>query len=253
MQDFIESIIPLAGHLADEAGRIITPYFRGDFTVDSKTDETPVTIADRRVEERLRAIIEAQRPEDGIIGEEFGIKESKNQYDWVFDPIDGTKSFIIGRPTFGTLIALCENGVPVLGVIDQPIAKERWVGAKGQPTTLNGKAIKTRPCPQLKEARLASTTPSLIPHHWERLRDASQMLVWGGDCYCYGLITLGGVDAVVETDLGKHDYAALPPIIEGAGGWMGDWKGKSLTLDSAGDVLAVGDIALKDQILEILA
>ena len=252
MQDFIESIIPLANHLADEAGKIITPYFRSDVTVDSKSDDTPVTIADRSVEERLRRIIEERRPEDGIIGEEFGIKQSKNQYDWVFDPIDGTKSFVIGRPTFGTLIALCENGVPVLGIIDQPIAKERWIGAKGQATTFNGTPVKTRSCTNLKQARLASTSPSQLEKEWEALRDASGIFVWGGDCYSYGLLANGGLDAVIETQLGTYDYAALPPIITGAGGWMGDWNGNDLTIDSDGRTLAVGDIALKDRILEIL-
>jgi histidinol phosphatase-like enzyme (inositol monophosphatase family) len=248
MQDFIE----LAGHLADEAGQIIRPYFRSIVAVDRKSDDTPVTIADRSVEERLRAIIEERRPEDGIIGEEFGIKESKNQYDWVFDPIDGTKSFIIGRPTFGTLIALCENGVPILGIIDQPIANERWIGAKGLPTSFNGAPVKTRACANVKEARLASTSVAQLPDLWEALRDASSIFVWGGDCYSYGLLSNGGLDAVIETQLGTYDYAALPPIVEGAGGWMGDWNGNGLTIDSDGRTLAVGDVALKDQILEIL-
>lgn len=248
MQDFIE----LAGHLADEAGKIIRPYFRSNVTVDSKSDDTPVTIADRNVEERLRAIIEERRPEDGVIGEEFGIKESKNQYDWVLDPIDGTKSFIIGRPTFGTLISLCENGVPILGIIDQPIANERWIGVKDMPTTFNGKEVKTRACKNLNEARLASTSPNQLIKEWETLRDTSNIFIWGGDCYSYGLLSNGGLDAVIETQLGTYDYAALPPIIEGAGGWMGDWSGNALNINSDGRTLAVGDIALKEQILKIL-
>lgn len=248
MQDFIE----LAGHLADEAGKIIHPYFRAEIAVESKSDDSPVTIADRSVEERLRAIIEERRPEDGIIGEEFGIKESKNQYDWVLDPIDGTKSFIIGRPTFGTLIALCENGVPILGIIDQPIAKERWVGAKDMPTTFNGTKINTRACADLKNARLASTSPDQLIYQWKNLRDKSDMFVWGGDCYSYGLLAKGGLDAVIETQLGTYDYAALPPIVEGAGGWMGDWDGNTLNINSDGRTIAVGDAALKSQLLDIL-
>lgn len=248
MQDFIE----LASHLADEAGKIIRPYFRAGVYVDTKGDASPVTIADRSVEERLRAIIEEKRPEDGIIGEEFGIKESKNQYDWVFDPIDGTKSFIIGRPSFGTLIALCENGVPVLGVIDQPIIGERWIGAKGHPTTFNGKQIKTRDCNTLSNARLASTCPTQLKGEWQNLCDAAAMFIWGGDCYSYGLLSMGGLDGVIETQLGTYDYAALPPIVEGAGGWMGDWDGEPLTIASEGKTVAVGDIALKDQIIDVL-
>lgn len=250
MQDFIE----FAEKLADEAGKIIRPYFRSDINVESKDDASPVTIADRGVEERLRAIIEEYRPDDGIIGEEFGIKESKNQYDWVLDPIDGTKSFVIGRPTFGTLIALCEGGVPVLGIIDQPILKERWIGAKGQLTTFNGKAVNTAPCITLKQAKLASTSPQQLPTLWDKLNDNAQFFVWGGDCYSYGLLANGNLDAVVESDMGRHDYAALPPIIEGAGGWMGDWHGNPLTIqkDEKSTVIALGDIALKDQLLKLV-
>jgi histidinol phosphatase-like enzyme (inositol monophosphatase family) len=248
MQEFIE----LSHHLADEAGKIIKQYYRQPFDVESKQDESPVTIADKNVEQRLRAIIEEKRPEDGIIGEEYGIKESKNQYTWVFDPIDGTKSFVIGRPTFGTLIALCENGVPILGIIDQPILQERWIGVKRMPTLFNDKEIKTRSCPDLKKARLGSTSPSQLEQEWIALQNSCHFMIWSGDCYSYGLLSIGGLDATIETQLAIYDYIAMPPIIEGAGGHMCDWNGKPLDINSDGRVLAVGDIALKDQILEIL-
>ena len=248
MQDFIE----LAMKMADQAGEIIRPYFRQGVDVEHKGDESPVTVADRAVEEHLREIIEAARPEDGIIGEEFGIKESQNGLEWVIDPIDGTKSFIAGRPTFGTLIALCENGVPVLGIIDQPIAEERWLGVKNQPTLFNGKTIKTKKCDDLKKAKLASTDPDQLRGHVENLRDASDFFIWGGDCYSYGLLSCGNIDAVIETQLSTYDYAALPPIIEGAGGHMCDWRGNPLTTKSDGRTLAIGDLTLKDPILEIL-
>ena len=254
MQEFID----LSHYLADEAGKIIKQYYRQPFDVESKQDESPVTIADKSVEQRLRAIIEEKRPEDGIIGEEYGIKESKNQYDWVFDPIDGTKSFVIGRPTFGTLIALCENDVPILGVIAQPILQARWIGVKGHPTLFGSGAqaryapVKTRSCASLNQARLASTGPYMLADHWKKLHDASSFVVWGGDCTSYGFLASGNVDAVIEGGLSLYDYIAMPPIIEGAGGHMCDWEGKPLDLNSDGRVLAVGDIALKDQISEIL-
>lgn len=248
MQDFIQ----LAQHLADEAGKIIRPYFRAGVDVEHKGDESPVTIADKAVERCLREIIEAQRPDDGIIGEEFGTKDAKNQYEWVLDPIDGTKSFIAGRPSFGILIALCENGVPILGIIDQPILNERWLGVKDQPTLFNGKAVQSRKCSKLSNARLCSTSPNWIPNHWKKLRDLSDFFIWGGDCYSYGLIVTGGIDAVIETGLSPYDYAAIPPIIEGAGGHMCDWDGNPLTTKSDGRVLALGDIALKDELLKIL-
>ena len=254
MQEFIE----LSHHLADEAGQIIKQYYRQPFDVESKQDESPVTIADKSVEQRLRAIVEAKRPEDGIIGEEYGIKDSKNQYSWVFDPIDGTKSFVIGRPTFGTLIALCENGVPILGIIDQPILSERWIGAKDMPTLFDsgGQAryapVKTRSCTNLSQARFASTSPNQLEAEWGKLRKACDFMVWGGDCYSYGLLSMSGLDAIIETQLSTYDYIAMPPIVEGAGGHMCDWNGKPLDINSDGRTLAVGDIALKDQILDIL-
>ena len=259
MQEFIT----LAHHLADEAGAIIRQYYRQPFDVESKQDESPVTIADKSVEQRLRAIIETKRPEDGIIGEEYGIKDSKSQYTWVFDPIDGTKSFVIGRPTFGTLIALCEDGVPILGIIDQPILKERWIGVKDMPTLFgsdaqaryapfNGKPVTTRPCTDLSKARLASTGPYCLPNHWQKFAQASNFIVYGGDCYSYALLASGNIDAIAEERGGIYDYIALPPIINGAGGHACDWNGKALNLNFTGSMTAIGDIALKDQLLEIL-
>lgn len=241
----------LANHLADEAGKVITRYYRTDFAVEGKEDESPVTVADKTVEQTLRAIIEAKRPEDGILGEEYGPKESKNGLTWVIDPIDGTKSFVVGRPTFGTLIALCKDGVPVLGLIDQPILKERWVG-DGTQTTFNGAPVKTRACPTLTSARLASTSPAQLPHLWEKLNDSCNFMVWGGDCYSYGLLANGWLDGVIEDFLAPYDFLALPPIVMGAGGWMGDWNGNPLTLQSKGKTLAVGDAALKDSVLSLL-
>lgn len=249
MQDFIN----LANDLADAAGEIIRPYFRSHVDVEHKSDASPVTIADKAVEQRLREMIEAARSEDGIIGEEFGIKAAQNEYQWVLDPIDGTKSFIAGRPSFGTLIALCENGVPILGIIDQPILKERWIGVQGQLTLFNGKAVATRQCPDLSNGKLASTSPSWLEQRcWEDLRAQSDFLIWGGDCYSFGLLSSGHLDGVVESGLSPYDFAALPPIIEGAGGHMCDWNGEPLNIHSDGRVLAVGDIALKDKVLKIL-
>src|SRR5688572_2092698 len=154
----MQELLKLAETMADEAGKIARQYFRQPFDTEMKGDETPVTIADKTIEAKLREIIERARPEDGILGEEYGPKETRNGLTWVLDPIDGTKSFVVGRPTFGTLIALCENDVPILGVIDQPISGERWTG-DGKQTTFNGSPVKARPCATLKEARLASTSP----------------------------------------------------------------------------------------------
>jgi inositol-phosphate phosphatase / L-galactose 1-phosphate phosphatase / histidinol-phosphatase len=246
----------LANRLADEAGKIARAHFRQPFEVISKADTSPVTVADRDIEKKLREIIESARPDDGIFGEEFGIKGSKNGLTWVLDPIDGTKSFVIGRPTFGTLIALCEKDVPVLGVIDQPISNERWIGVRGQKTTFNGQQVKTRPCKNLKDACAASTTPAMFSKTgpvYEKIEKEVKMLAWGGDCYMYGLLASGHMDVCAEASLSPYDFAALVPVVEGAGGVMSDWSGKKLTLKSDGKVIAVGDAGLKDKILKLLA
>lgn len=251
MQENMQEFITLANYLADEAGKIIRPYFRAPLEVESKADESPVTIADKKVEDHLRRLIEKRYPDHGIIGEEFGLKESKSQYTWVLDPIDGTKSFIAGRPSFGTLIALCENNVPILGVIDQPILKERWVGAKGFETTFNDMPVITRECADIQYAKVISTHPIMVPE-WKEIEDQSSFYIWGGDCYSFGLLASGYLDCAIESHLSPYDFAALPPIIEGAAGHMCDWDGNKLTLKSEGRVIAFGDSALKDKFLKIL-
>lgn len=253
----MQELLSFANRLADESGAVITRYFRTDFAVESKSDESPVTIADREVEASLRRIIEAERPDDGILGEEYGPKESRSGMTWVLDPIDGTKSFTIGRPSFGTLIALCEGDIPVLGVIDQPILKERWVGDT-EVTTFNGKRVSARKCASLKEARVASTSPAQLAElhgdHplWKKLYNECNYVIWGGDCYSYGLLSNGWLDGVIEQFLAPYDFAALVPIVQGAGGWMGDWSGAPLTIKSDGRVLAVGDVSMKDKFINLL-
>jgi len=244
--------ISFLNQLADAAGAVISRHFRQPFTVEAKGDSTPVTIADREAEAAMRRMIEAEHPNDGILGEEYGVKDSRSGRTWVLDPIDGTKSFVIGRPTFGTLIALCENGVPVAGVIDQPILKERWIGSPGQPTTFNSVPVRTAPCPNLSSARCGSTSPSQIPDLWPKLYTRTKMMVWGGDCYSYGLMTLGGIDVIIESGLQPYDFAALVPVITGAGGQMCDWDGSPLTLASNGRTIALGDVRLKETVLALL-
>lgn len=251
--------IALANRLADAAGGAIRPYFRGTFARENKADASPVTEADRDAEAAMRKIIEAEFPRDGIIGEEYGQKPGTSGRTWVLDPIDGTTSFVAGRPIFGTLIALLQDGWPVLGVIDQPIAGERWVGAAGKPTLFNGKPARARRCATLDTALLATTGPHYFTED-EAVRFlavaskvARRQIIYGGDCYNYGLVSSGYIDLVVESGLKLHDFAALVPIVEGAGGHMCDWRGDPLNADSAGDVIALGDAARLDDVLEALA
>ena len=248
--------LALAHALADAAGAAIRPFFRARFDTDYKADTSPVTEADRAAEAAIRAILERERPADGIIGEEYGAVREEAERVWILDPIDGTKSFIAGRPIFGSLIALTTGGWPVLGIIDQPIAKERWAGAAGQATTHNGHVVKTRACRELSQAILASTGPQYFPHPtgeaFAHLARDCRDTVWGGDCYNYGLVASGHIDIVVEAGLKLHDIAALVPVVEGAGGRMCDWQGDPLTDTSDGRVIALGDPARLDDVLEAL-
>jgi histidinol phosphatase-like enzyme (inositol monophosphatase family) len=251
--------IALANRLADAAGDAIRPYWRGEIGLEAKGDASPVTLADRAAEEAMRRILTAEVSRDGIQGEEFGIERESASRRWVLDPIDGTTSFVAGRPIFGTLIALLEGGFPVLGVIDQPILGERWVGAMGRGTTFNGAEVRTRPCRELSDALLATTSPSLFDDHAAEhfmalaQKTAHRRMIWGGDCYNYGLVACGQVDLVCEAGLKLHDFAALVPVVEGAGGTMADWNGEPLHADSEGHVVALGDPARLEDVVEALA
>ncbi|PZO91631.1 MAG: histidinol-phosphatase [Sphingomonas sanxanigenens] len=252
--------IALANALADAAGKAIRPFFRAPFSVETKADASPVTEADRAAEAAMRRLIEAESPRDGVIGEEYGAKDGASGRTWVLDPIDGTRSFMAGRPIFGTLIALLVDGWPVLGVIDQPVGRERWLGVTGRPTLFNGKPVRTRPCREIEAAVLATTSPHLFgeaeSHRFMGLVATvarRTQPIYGGDCYNYGLLASGHIDLVVESGLKLHDFAALVPVVEGAGGRMCDWAGEPLDADSKGDVIAAGDPARIEDILDALA
>ena len=255
----LDDDIALALRLADEAGAAIRPYFRAQVASERKADASPVTLADRGAEEAMRRILDAERPHDTIIGEEFGVREGTSGRSWVLDPIDGTTAFLAGRPIFGTLIALMVDGWPVMGVIDQPIAGERWVGATGRPTTLNGTPVRTRPCRELAEASIATTGPHYFSDHdGEHFMGLAaktdyRRMVMGGDCYNYAMLASGHLDIVCEANLKIYDWAALVPVVEGAGGVMADWHGDPLCQGSSGHVLALGDAARLDDVVEALA
>lgn len=240
--------VALVNRLADAAGEVIRPFFRRRFSIETKADSSPVTEVDRAAEAAIREILAAERPQDGVIGEEYGADRPDAERVWVIDPIDGTRAFLAGRPLFGTLIALLEESSPVLGVIDQPIARDRWVGAKGRRTTLNGLAAETRSCAALAQAHLATTGPNYFIGEagvaFDRLSGKCRDVLWGGDCHNYGLTASGHLDLVVEAGLKLYDFAALVPVVEGAGGLMTDWHGHPLGQHSDGRVIAAGDPAL---------
>lgn len=249
--------ISFAHQLADISGAVIRPYFRSGLAIDAKHDSSPVTQADRDAEQAMREHIRKHFPTHGIRGEEFGQENAQAQYQWVLDPIDGTISFMIGRPIFGTLISLVHNSIPILGVIDQPITGERWIGGSNHPTTLNDKPVKTRSCNNLSNATLCTTSPDLFGdgERWlfEQAKSKAKYLVYGGDCYSYALVASGSVDAVIESGLKPHDFCALAPIIQAAGGYITDWHGRAITAQSDGRVIATGDKTLHQEIVALYA
>lgn len=251
--------LALAARLADAARDAIRPWYRSPIDVERKGDASPVTEADRAAEEAMRRILKAEVPRDTVIGEEFGAEAGSSSRSWVLDPIDGTAGFLAGRPIFGTLIALVVEGWPVLGLIDQPILGERWVGASGRATTLNGAPIRTRLCRTLADATVATTGPHYFDDHDGAhfmalaARTDHRRMVMGGDCYNYAMLASGHLDIVCEANLKLHDWAALVPVIEGAGGTMCDWNGDPLHAGSDGHVLALGDPARLEDAIGALA
>ncbi len=251
-----QELIDFAGALADAARPVIRRHFRTPIAVDSKPDASPVTIADRDAEAAMRTLIEARYPEHGIIGEEHGTVRADAEWCWVLDPIDGTKAFITGKPIFGTLVALVRGGEPVLGIIDQPVLGERWLGVAGQATLFNGRPVRTRPCAELSLAILNATTPDMFEGRaaaaFQALGARAAMTQYGGDCYAYGLLASGFIDLVVEAGLKPYDFAALLPVITGAGGAVSDWRGQPMRLDSDGRIVAAGDPALLAEAIAVL-
>lgn len=241
------ALVDLARRLADASGGVIRRYFRTPVAVDDKADASPVTIADREAEATIRRLLASERPDHGIIGEEYGSDRPDAEWTWVVDPIDGTKSFITGRPIFGTIIALMHHGVPVLGVIDQPIVGDRWIGAAGHGTTFNGAPARVRKCPTLSSAVLGTTAPEAFAGDdhvaFRRVADAVKIPIYGGDCYSYGLLAAGYLDLVVESGLKLYDWAGLVPVVVGAGGVITDWSGRPLSQGADGRVVAAGDPA----------
>lgn len=252
----IDACAALATTLAAVARRIAMRHFRTPIAVETKTDLSPVTLADRSIEAELKAIIEARAPDHGIFGEEHGAARDGARLVWVIDPIDGTKSFVSGLPLFGTLVALLDRGRPVLGMIDMPALAETWLGRQDAPTTLNGRPCRTRACRDLADAVLYTTSPEPF-----RGRDAAafaalgagvRMTRFGGDCYSYGLLASGHVDLVCEVGLQPYDYLPLVPVITGAGGVITDWSGAPLTMRSDGRVMAAATPDLHAKALDVV-
>ena len=239
--------LALAAQLADVARRIATRHFRTPLAVTRKSDGTPVTVVDKDIETAMRRMIRAAFPHHAIRGEEFPA-EGSGEFTWVLDPIDGTKSFITGFPLFGSLIALVQGERPVVGVIEAPALAERWVGCEGRPTLFNGRAVRTSGRSALGEAVVYTTTAETFSSEerarFEALGKRAALRRYGGDCYLYGMLASGSCELVVEVQLKPHDFMAVIPVVEGAGGRISDWRGEALSTASNGRVVAAANETL---------
>lgn len=224
--------------------------------IEVKPDRSLVTKYDRAIEHRLRVEIRKQYPHHGIIGEEEGSIDAQASHVWVLDPIDGTAPFIVGIPVWGTLIALAIDGVPKVGVIDNPVLDTRWIGAAGQATRLNGQIVKCRPCESLATGLMTNSNQDYMSADQlpvlNALRRRTANRVYGGACLNYGRLAEGRTDLAVDAGQQMYDFAPYRPIIEGAGGKITDWHGEPLTLASNGTILAAGDARCHAQALEVV-
>jgi inositol-phosphate phosphatase/L-galactose 1-phosphate phosphatase/histidinol-phosphatase len=250
-----------AENLADKSGALLRQYARSAFSVAQKSDRSFVTKLDHQVETLLRAEITEKFPQHGICGEEQGVERADADFLWVLDPIDGTSSFMAGRPTFTTLISLCWRGVPLIGVIDQPLMRDRWSGIHSNAhnlsrTYFNHGLAQTRSCADLSAAMLATTGPNYFSapglSAFARIEKSSAQTLYGGDAYNYGLLASGWLDIIVEENLKLHDFCALAPIVAGAGGVISDWRGKNIDINSDGKIIALGDKTLAESVFALI-
>ena len=256
----IPDLLSIAHALADAAAAQSMHYFRTPLDIVTKADASPVTLADRAAETAMREILAERAAADGIFGEEHGLERLDADRVWVLDPIDGTRSFITGSPLWGTLIGVLQGPRVVLGMVDMPVLKERWIGQAGQAgqgATRNGQPVRASGCTAVAQARIVTTSPDIFaPADWQafdRLSRQCAMRRFGGDCYGYAQLAGGTIDLVVETGLQPYDYLGPAGLIEAAGGVITDWNGKPLGLASDGRVIAAATPELHSQAMAMLA
>ena len=248
---------------ARAAGDVILPHFRAAIDVDDKgggKGYDPVTIADRGAETVISAAIAGAYPDHGIRGEEHGRRKGASRYTWVIDPIDGTRSFILGQMHWATLIALHDGERIVVGVAYQPYVGESFAAtAGGRAEWRRGndrRTLSTRRCPSVAHAVVACTDPKMFDTAaaraaFDRVATGARLTRWGGDCYAYCLLAMGLIDIVIEASLEAYDVQALIPIVEASGGAMTGWTGAPC--HEGGNVVATGDRTLHRKVLALLA
>ena len=251
-----DEYLNFANLLADESEKIIFNYFRKKIDIQNKKDNSPVTIADQKVELRIRELINSKFPSHGILGEEYESFKIDSEFVWVIDPIDGTRSFIAGHKDFGTLIALLYKNKPVIGIINCPAHKERWIGIENQQTTLNNKLISTSSIKNIEESYMFTSgiyfDEPILRNGFEKIKNKSRYYRLGGDCYMYGMLASGLIDVVIEDTLKPHDYMALINVIEGAGGKVSDKFGNDININSDGSLVASCNKSIHKDLISII-
>jgi len=257
----LQFLMRVAGEAADAAARVTTKYFRQNFDVENKAGAgsfDPVTVADREAELAIRHVLRNACPDIGFFGEEHEVIASDNGLMWVVDPIDGTRAFMSGMPLWGTLIGLYNGQDAILGLMDQPFFKERYIACAKRAELISGQStriLSTRHMPDLSDAVGYCTTPDMFSNDaalacFNSVKNSLQLMRYGGDCYAYGLLAAGHIDIVLDGDLQPYDIQALIPIVEAAGGVVSNWSGDSAV--DGGYVVATGSRTLHDKVIPLL-
>ena len=250
-------LLKFAYNFTDKSKQILKKNYFKKFRIEEKSDGSLVTNIDKEIETRFRELLKKKYPDHGVIGEEFGKDKNKSEYTWVIDPLDGTHSFISGKPLFGTLICCIKNEEPQIGVIDIPIMNQRWYGGKKLGVKLNGKKCKINSeKKKFNKLIISSTSPLMFNNNEQkilkRIYKKVQFPVFGTDCYAYGLLLSGKLDLIVEANMKPWDYMAQVPLIKELGGIISDWDGKELSINSNGKVVASYDVNHHKTILGFL-
>ena len=242
MESSLNKYLDFANNFADKSGGILKKKFEESFNIETKNDGSMVTEVHRQIEELFIKELKRKFPEHGVLGEEFGSRKPNSSHQWIIDPLDGTHSFIAGKPLFGTLLCLTIEDIPSVGIVDIPILNERWQGAKGLGVKKNMSKCKITDDKQLKDCILSSTSLLMFDeNHVEIIKNIYKQVkfpIFGTDCYAYGLLLSDKIDMIIEANMKPWDYMAQVTLIKEAGGIISDWSGKPLTVKSDGKVIA---------------
>jgi histidinol phosphatase-like enzyme (inositol monophosphatase family) len=251
----LQQRLNMAQSIASGASQVAMSHFRKPLEISSKSDASPVTIADQQTERAIRSALEKHFPDEAIFGEEYGQSGTAPDM-WIIDPIDGTRSFITGFPLFGLLLGYVSNGLPQLGVINMPALGENYSGAISLGAHMNGAPITTSACETLEDARIFVNEGEKLaiqePFVFERIIRQGAVRRMSADCYPHALVASGSVDCVIDFDLQPYDYLPVSAVVEAAGGIMTDWQGQPLTMASDGRTLTAATQALHSALLDLV-